>query len=212
MNKTNTTAPKAATLQALQRKREVIQAAAKAACASIAPVWPLDRFIAVNPWWERTSAAFGDVAARLGALSGARLVMPRAHYRKRWNEGLIGQEDLRAACRERGLRVPEAELFLHLERTEPAQRMKLMTHAMDARRDLRHNMSWETEVTHQISQFCAAWFDRGQAAWHLASDESFYAAWLHTVRHERGIGLLMGASPLNPILRRLPEDPEILLV
>ena len=193
-------------------REEAILAAATAACATIAPVWPLDRFIAVNPWWERTSGTFGDVAAHLGALSGARLVMPRAHFRRRWKEGQIGQEDLRAACRERGLRVAEAELFLHLERPEPSQRMLLMTHAMDARRDLRHNMSWETEVTHQISQFCAAWFDRGQASWHLASDESFYASWLHTVRHERGIGLLMGARELNAALRQLPEDPEVLIV
>ena len=199
-------------IQHLRRKQEVILSSVRAACSRMAPVWPLDRFIAVNPWWERTANEFGDVAARLGALSGARLLMPREHYKARWQQGQIGQEDLRAACREVGLRIPEAELFLHLERPQPLQRMQLMTHAMDAHRDLRHNMSWETEVTHQLSQFCAAWFDRGQAAWHMDSDESFYSAWLHTVRHERGIGLLMGARKLNSILCQLPEDPDVLLV
>ena len=29
-------------------------------CESIAPIWPLDRWIAVNPWWEMRGAPMPD--------------------------------------------------------------------------------------------------------------------------------------------------------
>ena len=47
----------------------------------IAPTWPLDRFIAVNPFWaDRHAAARGRREAAV--LSGAQLLMPRAWYRR----------------------------------------------------------------------------------------------------------------------------------
>ena len=42
----------------------LIQAAARA-CDRIAPSWPLDRFIAVNPFWSRTERPFPEVAGQL---------------------------------------------------------------------------------------------------------------------------------------------------
>ena len=57
-----------------------LKEAAERACAGIAPTWPLDRFIAVNPFWARTNKPLPKVAGELAALSGARLLMPRAWY------------------------------------------------------------------------------------------------------------------------------------
>jgi len=50
------------------------------ACAKIAPTWPLDRFIAVNPFWEMTDRSLPSVATTLASLSGTRLLMPRAWF------------------------------------------------------------------------------------------------------------------------------------
>ena len=62
-------------------------AAIAEACARIAPSWPLDRFIAVNPFWELIGAPLPEVAATLRALSGAELLMPRAFYRHAYESG-----------------------------------------------------------------------------------------------------------------------------
>ncbi len=48
-----------------------IKEAADRACSRIAPTWPLDRFIAVNPFWGRIDKRLPLVAAELAALSGA---------------------------------------------------------------------------------------------------------------------------------------------
>jgi hypothetical protein len=57
------------------------------ACDRIAPSWPLDRMIAVNPYWGYVDAPIEQAAAELASLSGAPLLMPRAWYREQWAAG-----------------------------------------------------------------------------------------------------------------------------
>ncbi|MEN9646566.1 MAG: hypothetical protein RL238_3235 [Actinomycetota bacterium] len=47
--------------------------AVETACARIAPTWPLDQFIAVNPYWGWRSMHITDAAAHLATLSGTTL-------------------------------------------------------------------------------------------------------------------------------------------
>ena len=44
--------------------------ACQQACQAIAPAWPLDRAIAVNPHWARTGIPVRQVAARMAVLGG----------------------------------------------------------------------------------------------------------------------------------------------
>ena len=48
----------------------------KRACARIAPNWPLDQLIAVNPWWGWRDMAFDGASARLAALGHINCLMP----------------------------------------------------------------------------------------------------------------------------------------
>ncbi|MCL4763146.1 MAG: DUF2309 family protein, partial [Burkholderiales bacterium] len=47
---------------------ERVDAACERACRTIAPAWPLDRAIAVNPHWGRIGRPVREVAARLAVL------------------------------------------------------------------------------------------------------------------------------------------------
>ena len=46
-----------------------IEAACHQACQAIAPAWPLDRAIAVNPHWSRIGMPLRRVAARMAVLA-----------------------------------------------------------------------------------------------------------------------------------------------
>ena len=46
----------------MSSEAEQILEAAERACGRIAPTWPLDRFIAVNPFWPRTDKPLPRVA------------------------------------------------------------------------------------------------------------------------------------------------------
>src|SRR5262249_28292091 len=107
---------------------------AERACARIAPTWPLDRFIAVNPFWSCTDTPLPKLAAQLAALSGARLLIPRAWYAQEWRQGRLKPEHLREAIAETGADTTEEELtalFWIAEPTPP--RRPLAVDVMDAR-------------------------------------------------------------------------------
>jgi hypothetical protein len=84
------------------RETITLKQVAERACARIAPTWPLDRFIAVNPFWSLTDEPLPTVASRLASLSGARLLMPRAWYRAEWRAGRLRIEHLREAIAQSG--------------------------------------------------------------------------------------------------------------
>ncbi len=54
------------------------------ACDRIAPTWPLDQFIAVNPYRGWVQRPIAEAAAQLGALAGTSLTMPRTWFRSQW--------------------------------------------------------------------------------------------------------------------------------
>lgn len=79
-----------------------IETAIEAACARIAPSWPLDQLIAVNPLWGFTAQPLPAASARVEALAGSRLLMPRAWYAEQWHAGRLRPEHLQAAIEREG--------------------------------------------------------------------------------------------------------------
>ncbi len=189
-----------------------LQAAIDSACARIAPTWPLDRFIAVNPYWGQLNRPIGAAAAQLATLSGSPMLMPRAWYRGQWNAGRIGRPHLQAAIVAAGADCTVEALLAGLESEAVLPgRLPLATDLVDAQRDLGHAMAWRDYTTHHISQCCAAYFDQGQAAWGPDRSGGLYPSWLRQSAHDFSPALLMGDAGFTERLGRLPEDPYALI-
>jgi uncharacterized protein YbcC (UPF0753/DUF2309 family) len=182
------------------------------ACDRIAPSWPLDRLIAVNPWWGYVDAPIERAAAELTALSGATPLMPRAWYRAQWEAGRFAERHLARAIADAGSERSVGDLLDALARDEPpAARWLLMTDAADVGRDLGHAMSWGEYVTRQVSQACAACFDEGQAHWVPDRVEGLYPLWRELASHDGGPWLLMGVRGFRDAAAALPADPRALI-
>jgi len=111
-----------------------LEAVIERACASIAPSWPLDRFIAVNPFWSRTDKPLPRVAGDLAALSGAQLLMPRAWYAEEWRAGRLQAAHLREAIAERGSHITVDDLVASFWIREPtSSRRPLVVDVLQAR-------------------------------------------------------------------------------
>ena len=80
----------------------LIDQACDRACAAIAPAWPLDRSIAVNPHWGRVDRPVLEVAARMAVLGGIRVFPSRRQFRQAWQEARLTEADLQAAIDELG--------------------------------------------------------------------------------------------------------------
>ena len=189
-----------------------LQTTIDAACARIAPTWPLDRFIAVNPYWGQLERPIAAAAAQLAGLSGSPMLMPRHWYAQRWQTGQIQHQHLQAAITAAGAEVSVEELVngLRTEAAVPA-RLPLATDIVDAGRDLGHVMAWRDYITHHISQTAGAYFDQGQADWGPDHSGGLYPSWLRQSAHDFSPAMLMGYSGFTQRLAELPHDPIALI-
>ncbi len=187
-----------------------------AACDRIAPTWPLDQFIAVNPYWGWRSSDITDAAAQLGILAGTALTMPRSWFRDEWLAGRLSPDDLDAAAIAVG--APElAETALEMLQAsgEPSQptlhRMALVTDLRDQGIGPVPGRDWTDLVLHQISQHCASHFDEWQATW--APDESagLFSTWRSDPSVSHGFAWRRGRVWARTNLDALPEDPAVAL-
>ncbi len=186
-----------------------LDAAIERACSRIAPTWPLDRFIAVNPLWGFTEQPLPRVSARLASLSGSRLLMSRSEYREQWEAGQLKEHHLHEAIAQTGTScsVEDPMALLVSPDVMPARRA-LVTDLMDARRDTVHGMPWCDFVAHSLSQFCAAHFDGGQARLGPDRTGGLYPSWLRMARNDWSPRLLMGFGAHRKFIQRLPENPR----
>ena len=80
--------------------QQQIESACAQACQMIAPAWPLDRAIAVNPHWSRIGMPVRRVAARMAVLGDVQLFPSRATQRLAWEQQRIQHADLQQALSE----------------------------------------------------------------------------------------------------------------
>ncbi|MEM9401998.1 MAG: DUF2309 domain-containing protein [Pseudomonadota bacterium] len=178
------------------------------ACGLIAPTWPLDQLIAVNPFWELRDHSAADVAARISALVHGHMLMPASFYAE-LEDSRISERHLRAAAQELDIeRHPTTTLTT--DQHEPANWHNI-SDLLDSGRDRLHEVAWRDEIIHQISQFCAAALkDSGNDTDNQVRG-TLYGAWLESVRHDIGIPILMGERKLGRQFDQLPDDPDALI-
>jgi len=181
--------------------------AVEAATGRIAPVWPLDRFIAVNPLWGFLEERLPEAAAHVGALSGARLTMPRAWYRALWQAGRFDASHLAGAIAQLEADCTVEDALQALDGPEPMlPRRQLVSELRDLERDGSRQVLWSEHVVHSISQHCGGWFDRGQAQIGAPREPGLYPSWRAAAVDDLAPTMLMGATGFRACARALPGD------
>jgi uncharacterized protein YbcC (UPF0753/DUF2309 family) len=189
--------------------------AAERACRRIAPLFPLQSFVAVNPFMGIAERPLDDGAALMGRVAGARLTMPRAFYREALTSGRLTVEDIRAAlaATPTGERTDaDAEAIataLKASGTTAAPPSPLPTVAVVAAATTGRD--WESFVTERLSAFAADAFDAGQASWPAPwRARGLLAAWRAVARVDL-TPEIAGLTGFRSVVVSLPDRAEDLL-
>jgi uncharacterized protein len=186
-----------------------IEAACDQACKSIAPAWPLDQAIAVNPHWSRIGFSVRQVAARMAVLGGIQVFPSRQSQQLAWAEGRIQQQDLDLAITNlpaaKWVGLTAQQCLAAFSTALKERQLPLLIDVLDNDPKRYRRLSWRQAITHQVSQTCAAYFDQNQADWQPDRSQGLYAFWRETLQNDHGIGLLMGLPKLSQALAELPE-------
>ncbi|MBC3871861.1 YbcC family protein [Undibacterium oligocarboniphilum] len=189
-----------------------IEHACSQACQAIAPAWPLDRAIAVNPHWSRIGMPVRRVAARMAVLGNIQVFPPRNQQQFYWSEGRISRADLEQALHQlheaRAMGLTPRQCMDELQSSVTLQQLPLLIDVLDNDPQRHTRLSWRQAITHQVSQTCAAYFDEHQADWQPERAQGLYAFWRDTLQHDHGIGLLMGLPHIGRAIDALPATAQ----
>lgn len=181
----------------------------------IAPTWPLDQLIAVNPFWGMRDLPFDAVVNKMSALAQVRMLMPVAFYLEKWQQEAISEQALQQSAAHYAVDRSTNALLNWLKKSHCGELPHWHTLAdlLDRYRS-EHKMPWQEENSHQISQFCAAHYQQVQPILKQTQGEDrlcLYRHWHETVSRDLGISIVMGESGLVDYFKALPTSPESLI-
>jgi hypothetical protein len=196
--------------------RLALEATIGRACRKIAPLWPLKHFVAVNPFLGFTDRSFAATCAAMRRVAGVDMLMPRAFYREAMSAGVLDDAALAAALDAApdlpGRPADVAALKTAAQgdpqwRAKPPAVVATVAEVLDTLAKGDRHASLVGFMIDEISKWCAAYFDEGQASWRSpVRGLAPYAAWRATACHDRNPEV-MGIAGFRRAVMALPADP-----
>ena len=203
----NNTATQERFLENLSLNQKELLNSLRTACKKIAPVWPLENFVAVNPYLGLTTKTFESAAQELATAGGIQMTLPASFYLQKLNEGKILREDLQTALMKRNS-AHSAEEFIKdlIERVDEVEETKPTPTVADAATQVT-NKDWNRFVTTRISVWASSYFDNGQAIWSASHKSmSIFEAWKMEASVDR-TPELSGLKSFRKLIKQIPNNP-----
>ena len=193
-----------------------------AACAKVAPLWPLSHFVAVNPYLGFSDQEFDRAAYSHKRIQGAEMVLPKAWFKEKFEDGEIGHADLSAAVAGVSSEIVEsfaaAEQALSVEnmiellaQTTPEDTVLYEAYSFSAYMDSREETRWQHVIREEVAKWCAAYDDEGQSSWKFPwKDLTLFGGWKAAAQIDRNPEL-QGLTGFRKFVAALPDDPHAVL-
>lgn len=180
------------------------------AASQIAPQWPLDQLIAVNPWWPKRQQPFAAVCAEQQLLAGTDCLMSEHWYLSQWQQQ-IQPTHLQQALTEQGLTLSTEAAVSALSQPVTLTRWQRLAERMAAQQGKTRTLPWPQLIVQQLSQFLALYHQYPERfSVDADSEHHAYHSWLSVVRQDKGLQVLTGTG-LTPLFAKLPDEPDTLL-
>lgn len=193
--------------------------AAREACRRLAPLWPLQHFVAVNPFLGLSGQPFVEACDLIRKVAPGGMQMPLPFYSEKYHAAEIQSEDLKAALAEASNKLP-ASWAAEAKSLTPSDLLDALVHEPEEdftdteiltiadALDRSSRRDWNTQIIEVISQFCASYYDRGQSAWRQPwGDQPLFTAWRETASLDAKPEV-QGLRNFRKFVRTLPETAE----
>lgn len=177
------------------------------ASKKIAPVWPLDSFVAVNPYLGLTEKRFENVAADLAVAGGIQMTLPFSFYLQKLDEGRLKAGHIKAALQKKQEDISLKDFLKKVENTTDEDRNAVRAYTLAEVASQLTQKDWNRFVTSRVSTWAASYFDHGQAIWAAANkNESLFSAW----KKEAEVDLsaeIAGLKNFRKTIKNLADNP-----
>ncbi len=198
---------------------------------TLAPVWPLKDFVAVNPFLGMTARSFLKTRRFLKLFSDCETLMPLDYYRSQFEAGQLSPADIQMALGELstdGVAVASlltvqdildvlitgaapssaSETEANRSTVSSPDRVELLSEVYD--RHCRTN--WTATFLDETSRCCAAHYDDGQSTWKSPWRQfPLYLAWRSAAELDRRVEVL-GLNGFRKFVSKLPHTADAAVV
>jgi uncharacterized protein YbcC (UPF0753/DUF2309 family) len=176
---------------------ESVAASLREAAARIAPVWPLESFVAVNPYLGLTDLPRDAAFERLAATAGAHSTLPVAWYLDALEDGRIDVSEV----------APDVVQAARADVARGEADVAVVPTVADVATRLT-GRDWEQLATGRVAAWAAAYFDSGQASWRSVDPTlGVFRAWRDEATLDR-TPEVMGLKGFRRTVADLPDDFE----
>lgn len=194
---------------------------------SVSPVWPLKDFVAVNPFAGLTGQPFLKARRYLQLFSDCESLMPLSYYREQFEQkkltvdhiesalselakdgvtvaSLVSAEDIVDVLKVEGGESSALDSLSFDEDAAAPGRMELLSEVYD-----RHSRTnWTSTFLDEVSRFCSAHYDQGQAAWQSPwKTLPLYRAWRSAAEYDRRLEV-RGLTGFRHFVSQLPDSAD----
>jgi len=184
----------------------------------IAPLWPLQDFVAVNPFVGLTQQKFLNVSERIESVSSGRMLPELSPFFEKIRSGQIQPEDLDQGlkqCHEEypawysGYSVERMLSICPLEEDEMGEsKFQRRYYTVAECVDGHSGVHWNDRITDEVSKYCSSHFDDGQAIWTSPwKGLPCYTAWRKAAVYDRRMEKL-GIKNFRQWVSGLPDSPS----
>ncbi len=191
-------------------------------CRRIPPLWPLDRFVAVNPFVGMADRHFLEVASLLQRNAHADILLSGGDLLARLEGAGVTDAEVAAASAAAGGRLPawargsaafaDFGTLRQALAGDPGAGADPRTPTVADCVDAASGTAWSGFVVDEISKWCASYFDHGQSPWLMPGrGRRFFDAWKAVAVHDRNPECA-GLRGFRALVAGIPEDPREAIV
>lgn len=182
--------------------------------AAIPPLWPLQDYVAVNPFFGWAHKSFLQVRQQLAAIRDCKMLMAPSYYRTCVQQGLIQSSDVETALQRCASDYPE--LYRNVAAKQVMEWVMATGDQMENERQVRtvaetvdacRGSLWQSHIVNDVSRHLSSHFDQGQALWNSPwQGQPLFQAWRQMVVIGRRMELL-GIRNFRQFVSDMPESP-----
>lgn len=149
------------------------------ATQKMAPLWPLENFVAVNPYLGLSHLSFHEAAQRLAKVGGGRMTQPADFYMEALEQDRMRHADVSHALEtNKGIGVPRVEQFLkNIDLKEKGNFLPEVASLTDVATRVS-GQDWNQWTLDYISSWASVYFDQKQVAWNTTFPiGGLFSAW-----------------------------------
>lgn len=180
-------------------------AALTEALTRIPPLWPLNHFVAVNPFLGLADRPFTEACAILQRTVGVAPLQSSADYLAAFSSGVIQLEDLETVADAEWTPEQLISALKKLDQSTLHRPIATMADLLDSKLPHAH---WSVFIVEEISKWCGVFFDQNQTTWTSPWKKlGLYTAWREAAYHDYNPESF-GLTGFRSFVSRLPDNAE----